>query len=47
MFTDIGFTGDSAGYGMMYTADKKTSKTDNEDIDRGYSAAGGDTRGCD
>ena len=29
MFTDIGFTGGSAGYGMMYHAGKKTGKTDN------------------
>lgn len=32
MFTDIGFTGGSAGYGMMYHAGKKTGKTDNEDM---------------
>jgi (E)-4-hydroxy-3-methylbut-2-enyl-diphosphate synthase len=32
MFTDIGFTGGSAGYGMMYAAGKKTGKTDNEDM---------------
>lgn len=29
MFTDIGFTGGSAGYGMMYHAGKKSGKTDN------------------
>ncbi len=29
MFTDVGFTGGSAGYGMMYHAGKKTGKTDN------------------
>ena len=29
MFTDIGFTGGSAGYGMMYHAGKKTGKTNN------------------
>ena len=32
MFTDIGFTGGSAGYGMMYAAGNKTGKTDNEDM---------------
>ncbi len=32
MFTDIGFTGGSAGYGMMYHAGKKTGKTDNDDM---------------
>ncbi|MGJ8558801.1 MAG: flavodoxin-dependent (E)-4-hydroxy-3-methylbut-2-enyl-diphosphate synthase [Litorimonas sp.] len=32
MFTDIGFTGGSAGYGMMYHAGKKTGKTDNIDM---------------
>ena len=32
MFTDIGFTGGSAGYGMMYNAGKKTGKTDNKDM---------------
>ncbi|CAM3758242.1 flavodoxin-dependent (E)-4-hydroxy-3-methylbut-2-enyl-diphosphate synthase [Litorimonas haliclonae] len=32
MFTDIGFTGGSAGYGMMYHTGKKTGKTDNEDM---------------
>ncbi len=32
MFTDIGFTGGSAGYGMMYHAGKKTGKTDNKDM---------------
>jgi (E)-4-hydroxy-3-methylbut-2-enyl-diphosphate synthase len=32
MFTDIGFTGGSAGYGMMYHAGKKTGKTDNVDM---------------
>ncbi|MEP4050756.1 MAG: flavodoxin-dependent (E)-4-hydroxy-3-methylbut-2-enyl-diphosphate synthase [Litorimonas sp.] len=30
MFTDIGFTGGSAGYGMMYHAGKKMGKTDND-----------------
>ena len=30
MFTDIGFTGGSAGYGMMYHAGKKTGKTNND-----------------
>lgn len=32
MFTDIGFTGGSAGYGMMYHAGKKSGKTDNDDM---------------
>jgi (E)-4-hydroxy-3-methylbut-2-enyl-diphosphate synthase len=32
MFTNIGFTGGSAGYGMMYHAGKKTGKTDNVDM---------------
>ncbi|WP_017932177.1 flavodoxin-dependent (E)-4-hydroxy-3-methylbut-2-enyl-diphosphate synthase [Robiginitomaculum antarcticum] len=32
MFTDVGFTGGSAGYGMMYHAGKKTGKTDNDDM---------------
>ena len=32
MFTDIGFTGGAAGYGMMYSAGKKTGKTDNADM---------------
>ncbi len=32
MFTDMGFTGGSAGYGMMYAAGKKTGKTDNDDM---------------
>ena len=32
MFTDIGFTGGSAGYGMMYHAGVKTGKTDNDDM---------------
>jgi len=32
MYTDIGFTGGSAGYGMMYAAGKKTGKTDNGDM---------------
>ena len=32
MFTDIGFTGGAAGYGMMYHAGKKTGKTDNKDM---------------
>ena len=31
-FTDIGFTGGSAGYGMMYSAGAKTGKTDNKDM---------------
>ena len=31
-FTDIGFTGGSAGYGMMYSAGVKTGKTDNDDM---------------
>ena len=31
-FTDIGFTGGSAGYGMMYAAGVKTGKTDNNDM---------------
>lgn len=31
-YTDIGFTGGSAGYGMMYSAGKKTGKTDNDDM---------------
>lgn len=31
-YTDIGFTGGSAGYGMMYAAGKKTGKTDNDDM---------------
>ncbi len=31
-FTDIGFTGGSAGYGMMYAAGVKTGKTNNEDM---------------
>ena len=31
-FTDIGFTGGSAGYGMMYSAGLKTGKTDNDDM---------------
>ena len=30
MFTDIGFTGGAAGYGMMYHAGAKTGKTDND-----------------
>lgn len=34
MFTDLGFTGGSAGYGMMYAAGKKTGKTDNDDMVR-------------
>ena len=34
MFTDLGFTGGSAGYGMMYAASKKTGKTDNDDMVR-------------
>ena len=32
MFTDIDFTGGSAGYSMMYSAGKKTGKTDNDDM---------------
>ena len=32
MYTDLGFTGGSAGYGMMYAAGKKTGKTDNDDM---------------
>ncbi len=32
MYTDIGFTGGSAGYGMMYAAGAKTGKTDNNDM---------------
>ena len=32
MFTDVGFTGGSAGYGMMYHAGKKSGKTDNTDM---------------
>ncbi len=32
MYTDIGFTGGSAGYGMMYQAGVKTGKTDNNDM---------------
>ncbi len=31
-YTDIGFTGGSAGYGMMYAAGTKTGKTNNEDM---------------
>ena len=31
-YTDIGFTGGSAGYGMMYHAGAKTGKTDNKDM---------------
>lgn len=31
-YTDIGFTGGSAGYGMMYSAGTKTGKTDNDDM---------------
>jgi len=31
-FTDIGFTGGSAGYGMMYAAGVKTGKTNNDDM---------------
>ena len=30
MFTDLGFTGGAAGYGMMYRAGKKSGKTDND-----------------
>ena len=32
MYTDLGFTGGSAGYGMMYAAGVKTGKTDNKDM---------------
>lgn len=32
MYTDIGFTGGAAGYGMMYAAGVKTGKTNNEDM---------------
>ena len=32
MYTDLGFTGGAAGYGMMYAAGKKTGKTDNDDM---------------
>ncbi len=32
MFTDVGFTGGAAGYGMMYSAGVKTGKTDNSDM---------------
>jgi len=31
-YTDLGFTGGSAGYGMMYAAGAKTGKTDNKDM---------------
>ncbi len=31
-YTDIGFTGGSAGYGMMYAAGTKIGKTDNDDM---------------
>ncbi len=31
-FTDIGFTGGSSGYGMMYAAGARTGKTANEDM---------------
>ncbi|NNC38509.1 MAG: flavodoxin-dependent (E)-4-hydroxy-3-methylbut-2-enyl-diphosphate synthase [Hyphomonadaceae bacterium] len=31
-YTDIGFTGGSAGYGMMYAAGVRTGKTSNEDM---------------
>ncbi len=31
-YTDIGFTGGSAGYGMMYAAGKRTGKTGNDDM---------------
>ena len=31
-YTDIGFTGGSAGYGMMYAAGVKTGKIDNDDM---------------
>jgi (E)-4-hydroxy-3-methylbut-2-enyl-diphosphate synthase len=32
LFTDIGFTGGMAGYGMMYASGIKTGKTDNKDM---------------
>jgi (E)-4-hydroxy-3-methylbut-2-enyl-diphosphate synthase len=31
-YTDIGFTGGSAGYGMMYAAGQRTGKTSNDDM---------------
>ncbi len=31
-YTDIGFTGGSAGYGMMYAAGNRVGKTDNKDM---------------
>jgi len=31
-YTDIGFTGGSAGYGMMYAAGMRTGKTSNMDM---------------
>jgi len=31
-YTDIGFTGGSAGYGMMYAAGARTGKTSNDDM---------------
>ena len=50
MFTDIGFTGGAAGYGMMYHAGKKTGKTDNQDmieeIVRAVEAKAADLRGA-
>ena len=32
MYTDLGFTGGAAGYGMMYAAGQKIGKTDNDDM---------------
>lgn len=32
MYTDLGFTGGAAGYGMMYAAGQKIGKTDNADM---------------
>ena len=32
LFTDIGFTGGMAGYGMMYASGIKTGKTNNNDM---------------
>ena len=31
-YTDIGFTGGKAGYGMMYAAGDRAGKTDNNDM---------------
>ena len=31
-YTDIGFTGGSAGYGMMYSAGARSGKTSNDDM---------------